>query len=171
MNNGTSYQDRVNAKIHGQCCMMHGLHRKKKPTLVIQEEGRSISTKKQKRTLVKEGKIVPHYQYGAQNCVCWIEMKISWMNDQPWREWDKGVLIMIVMDYHPMLKRNILRSLGNLEGIQYGSVWVTLKNQHEIWDSMIRKKDKTAVVNVWVYQYITVKLDVPNGFRIAITES
>jgi hypothetical protein len=62
---------------------MHELHTKKKPALVIQEEERSISTKKQKRTLVKEEKIVPHYQYGAQNFVCWMEIKVSWMTDQP----------------------------------------------------------------------------------------
>ena len=83
MNVDVSYQGRVNTTIHGQCCMTHGLHTKNKPTLVIQEEERNISTKKQKRTSMKEEKIIPHYRYGAQNFVCLMEMKISWMTNQP----------------------------------------------------------------------------------------
>jgi hypothetical protein len=47
MNVGVSYQKRVN-RIHGLCYRRHGLHTKKKPTFVIQAEGRRISTKKQK---------------------------------------------------------------------------------------------------------------------------
>ena len=35
---------------------------------------------------------------------------------------------MILACYHPTMKANIL-GLDNVEGVQHGSVWVTLKNQ------------------------------------------
>ena len=60
-------------------------YKEEKPTLVIQAEGRRISTKKQKRTSMKEEKVV-HHKFGAQNFVCWMEKKISWMTNQPQRE-------------------------------------------------------------------------------------
>ena len=53
----------------------------RKKTLVIQAEGKRSSTKKQKRTSMKEDeKIFNHH--GAQNFVCWMEMKI-FVDDQP----------------------------------------------------------------------------------------
>ena len=36
--------------------------------------------------------------------------------------------MMILTCYHPTMKTNIL-GLDNAEGVQYESVWVTLKNQ------------------------------------------
>ena len=57
--------------------------------------------------------------------------------------------MMIIMAYHRTIEMNIW-SVDNMEGVQHGSVWVTLTNQCEVQDSMIEKKNKTAEVNVWM---------------------
>ena len=63
MNVGVSYQWRVNSEYYATWIMLHDTWAtyNKQPTLVIQAEGRRIPTKKQKKTSMKEEKIVPHY--------------------------------------------------------------------------------------------------------------
>ena len=59
MNVGVSSQGRVNTTIHEQCCMMHGLHTKKKTTLVIQ-------VRKRKKHIHEETK--ENFGEGGEDC-------------------------------------------------------------------------------------------------------